>query len=82
MEKDGILVLIDLLNASTEIYGKEKNILEDYIEYIVTQNDTIGTIALCNEESDNNSSICMSLSEATRLSANGCHVFKSGEIMW
>ena len=34
MEKDGILVLIDLLNASTEIYGKEKNILEDYIEYI------------------------------------------------
>ena len=46
-----------------------KNI-QDYIEYIVTQNDTIGTIALCNEESDNNSSICMSLSEATRLSAN------------
>ena len=35
MEKDGILVLIDLLNASTEIYGKEKNILEDTLKRMV-----------------------------------------------
>ena len=47
----------------------DKNI-QDYVEYITTKDDTIGTIALCEEESEKNSSICMSLSEATRLSAN------------
>jgi hypothetical protein len=45
------------------------NILK-YIESVTTQENTIATIALCEEESDKNSSICLSLSEATRLSAN------------
>lgn len=47
----------------------DKNI-QDYVEHIATEDNTIGTIALCEEESDKNTSICMSLSEATRLSAN------------
>lgn len=47
----------------------DKNI-QDYVDYITTKDDTIGTIALCEEESDKNSSICMSLSEAARLGAN------------
>lgn len=47
----------------------DKNI-QEYVKLIATQNDTIATIALCEEESDKNTSICLSLSEATRLSAN------------
>lgn len=47
----------------------DKNI-QNYIEYITTQKNTIATIAICEEDSDKNSSICMSLSEATRFGAN------------
>lgn len=47
----------------------ERNI-QNYIEYITTQKDTIATLAICQEVSDENSSICMSLSEATRFCAN------------
>ena len=47
----------------------DKNIKE-YVESVSTQENTITTIALCEEESDRNSSICLSFSEATRLGAN------------
>ena len=44
--------------------------VQKYIESIVNRKDTITTIALCEEESDKNASICMALSEVTRLKAN------------
>lgn len=47
----------------------DKNI-QDYVEYIASQKNAITTIALCEERSDTNSSICMSLTEATRFGAN------------
>ncbi len=47
----------------------DKNI-QAYVESVATQENTITTIALCEEESDKNSSICLSFSEATRLGAN------------
>jgi hypothetical protein len=47
----------------------DKNI-QNYIEYITTQKDTITTLAICEEDSGKNSSICISLSETTRLCAN------------
>ncbi len=47
----------------------DKSIL-NYIESVATQENAITTIALCEEESDKNSSICLSLSEMTRFSAN------------
>ena len=47
----------------------DKSIL-NFIESVATQEKAITTIALCEEESDKNSSICLSLSEITRLSAN------------
>lgn len=47
----------------------DKSIL-NYIESVATLENAITTIALCEEESDKNSSICLSLSEMTRFSAN------------
>ena len=47
-----------------------EKIVQEYVESIVTQESTIATIALCEEQSEKNSSICMSLSEATRFNAN------------
>jgi hypothetical protein len=47
----------------------DKNI-QEYVESVATQENTITTIALCEEESDKNSSICLSFSEATRLGVN------------
>lgn len=47
----------------------DKNI-QEYVESVATQENTITTMALCEEESDKNSSICLSFSEATRLGVN------------
>lgn len=68
-EKLGPVNFMDIQWEFIEGNVFDKNI-QDYMEHITTKDDTIGTIALCEEESDKNSSICMSLSEATRLGAN------------
>lgn len=68
-EKFGPVNFMDIQWEFIEGNVFDKNI-QDYMEHITTKDDTIGTIALCEEESDKNSSICMSLSEATRLGAN------------
>ena len=68
-EKLGPVNFMDIQWEFIEGNVFDKNI-QDYVDYITTKDDTIGTIALCEEESDKNSSICMSLSEATRLGAN------------
>lgn len=68
-EKLGPVNFMDIQWEFIEGNVFDKNI-QDYMEHITTKDDTIGTIALCEEESDKNSSICKSLSEATRLGAN------------
>ena len=68
-EKLGPVNFMDIQWEFIEGNVFDKNI-QDYMEHITTKDDTIGTIALCEEESDKNSSICMSLSEMTRLGAN------------
>ena len=68
-EKLGPVNFMDIQWEFIEGNVFDKNI-QDYMEHITTKDDTIGTIALCEEKSDKNSSICMSLSEATRLGAN------------
>lgn len=68
-EKLGPVNFMDIQWEFIEGNVFDKNI-QDYMEHITTKDDTIGTIALCEEESDKNSSICMSLSEVTRLGAN------------
>lgn len=68
-EKLGPVNFMDIQWEFIEGNVFDKNI-QDYMEHITTKDDTIGTIALCEEESDKNSSICMSLSEMTKLGAN------------